>query len=336
MKKLLIIMVAVILVISMGACGNKAGDDDPNIGLWKAVTVEDEGFSYDAADAGFGDFTVELKTGGKCAVSIDGQNYSGTWKLDGRTLTLKAGLLTVTGTIENDRLTIEDLYGLGLTVIFYKDGIRPAGGSDGGDGGGESSGGDVGGELSWWNGEFYGYWQVSSATGQFAKWEGGVWDCYAVIDVNDDATAVMYVWDDEIDMATAELSIDLGGGVASMGSARSEGGEAFWTPLKGGDWVILPTYDGYEDYYGNIFPDDYMELDATTDTDDGYVDYKIVLRPWGVLWDDLPEDMRPPYYDSWYVDSGNYQMPSMLEAIAGSTIFGGEKEAHIHSAIGRP
>ena len=332
MKKLFIVLVAVILVIGMGACGNKTQEEvDPNIGIWQAVTVEDGDYSYEAKDAGFGDFTVELKSGGKCTVTLDGQNYNGTWKLEGNSLTLKAGLLTVTGMIENDRMKIENLYDLGLNVILFMNGAKPSGSTD--SGGSEPTSGNLGSELSWWNGEFYGYWQVSSATGQFADWEGGVWDCYAVINVDSDATATMYVWDDEIDMATAKMSIDLGGGVASMGSARSEGGEAFRTPLKGGDWIILPTYEGYEDYFGNIFPDDYMELDATTDTDDGYVDYKIVLRPWGILWNDLPEDMRPPYYDSWYVDSGNYQLPSMLEAIRGTTIYDGEKEAHIHSAL---
>ena len=187
------------------------------------------------------------------------------------------------------------------------------------------------GELSWWEGEWYGYWVAEKAGGSYADWDGGKWDCYAVIDVNSDSSATMYIWDDEIDIATAEIKIDLEGGIAPMGSANSTGGYAFTEPLDYADWTIIPTYDGYEDYYGNIKFDDYMEFEGLVDTDDAYLRYTIVLRPWGLLWDDVPSEDRPPFYEDWYKEKGLYQEPSMLEVLSLALLDG--SPAHIHSAL---
>ena len=185
--------------------------------------------------------------------------------------------------------------------------------------------------FSWWEGDWYGYWVAEKAGGEFAEWDGGKWDCYAVIDVDADGSATMYIWDDETDMATAEIKIDPEGGVTPMGSANSTGGEAFAEPLDYADWTIMPTYDGYEDYYGNTKFDDYMEFEGLVDTDDVYLRYTIVLRPWGILWDDVPADDRPPFYEEWYVANELYLEPNMVEALSNAR-FGGEP-AHIHSAL---
>ena len=328
MKRIFVILIAVLLVFSFAACGNKDAGDDPNLGMWKAVTVQDGDYTYDAADAGFGGFDIELKSGGKLTVYMDGDKNNGTWKLDGAAFTMSAGLMDVTGTLENGKLTLIDMYSLGLTIIFYKDGVKPAGSSDGGASSG-GSGGNLDGALAWWDGEFYGYWVAEKASGDLKNLEGGVWDCYAVIDVDSDGTATMYIWDDEIDIATAKIKIDPEGGVAPMGSAKSIGGEAFDEPLGDADWIIVPTYDGYEDYYGNIKFDDFMEIEGVADEND-YLRYTIVLRPWGLLWDDVPADQRPPFYEEWYKGGGLYNEP--LLDILNDALFNG-KSAHIHSAL---
>ena len=186
--------------------------------------------------------------------------------------------------------------------------------------------------LSWWEGEWYGYWVAENAGGKYAEWKGGKWDCYAVIDVDSDGNAIMYIWDDEIDVATAEIKIELDGGITPMGSANSIGGNAFAEPLDYADWTIMPTYDGYEDYYGNVKYDDYMEIEGLVDTDDAYLRYTVVLRPWGILWSDMPSEDRSPFYDNWYLHNDFYQKSSLLDALA-DTIFEGEY-SWVHSALG--
>jgi hypothetical protein len=238
----------------------------------------------------------------------------------------------MSGTLVNGKLTLDDVMGTGMSIIFYKEGSNP-GASANTAAPSTGTGVDALSEAqSWWDGEWYGYWTVTSSSGNLANLKGDVWDCYAVINVKSDGTGMMYIWDDEIDMASVEISIEEQGGVGPMGSATSEGGEAFDTLLKHADWLIVPTYEGYEDYWKNKWYDDYMEFEGTCDTNEGSMDYTIVLRPWGKLWDDIPTDNRPPYYDDWYLHNDFYKLSSVLEALA-DTNFNGDT-AHIHSALG--
>ena len=48
--------------------------------------------------------------------------------------------------------------------------------------------------------------------------------------------------------------------------------------------------------------------------------------------DIMPEDSRPPFYDSWYLHNDFYQKDSLLDAL-NETIFDGGS-AHLHSALG--
>ena len=169
--------------------------------------------------------------------------------------------------------------------------------------------------LAWWDGEWYGYWTVYSASGYYEDWEDCIWDCYAIISVEADGTAEMYLWDDDMEMALAHIAIEESGGVGPMGSATSEGGKAFNVPLRHADWVIVPTTAEYKDYYGNPGYDDYMEFEGYCEDEDGDdFHYTVVLRPWGMLWDDIPAEKRPPYHDAWYKDEGIYKM-SMYDAM---------------------
>jgi len=307
-RKIISLFIVLALLICLIACGNKNGNtsDDPNLGLWVAVTGEMWGLSVEVDDMFGAGFTIELKAGGKCALNVDGSKANGNWTLSGGAFTVKGGGLDSSGRLENGVLTLEDVMGLGLTLVFYKNGINP-------DAPASADGGDTGvpakvlsEALAWWDGEWYGYWTAESASGKYADAKGGARDCYAVIDVDSDGAAVMYLWDDKTEIGTVEIAIEELGGVAPMGSAVSTGGEAFGVPLERADWILMPTYAGYEDYWGNSWYDDYMEFEGLYDTDEGYMRYTIVLRPWGILWDDIPEGKRTPDYDSWYVGENAY------------------------------
>ena len=197
------------------------------------------------------------------------------------------------------------------------------------------TGGGLSEALAWWNSNFYGYWTVTSVYGALESLEDGIWDCYAVIDVQPDGSGTVYIWDDDDEMGTVEIQIDELGGIASMGSATSEGGVLFGMPVKHADWVMMPTYDGYEDYWGDIWPGDYMEIDAYCDMEDGdSISYKIVLRPWGILWEDVPEDNRPPYYENWYKNAGFYEYATILDALEATNSATNEgTSSFIHSAL---
>ena len=158
--------------------------------------------------------------------------------------------------------------------------------------------------LDWWEGEWYGYWTITSGTGEFEELEGGVWDCYAIIDINADGTGVVHIWDDDWEIGSVILDLNEGYGVGYMGGGTADGGTLFGDPVGRADWIIRPTFGGA--------PDNQIDIEETytTKEEDFFarsdMSYKIVLRPWGALWDDLPEDKRPPYYEDWYVGQDAY------------------------------
>ena len=467
MKKIFSLLLAAALLAGLAGCGGKnEANDDPNLGVWTAKTGEMLGITIDVTDMFDGGFTIELKSGGKCALTVSGKKANGNWTLDNGAFSVKGGGIDCKGRLENGKLTLEDVMDMGITLHFEKEGgwqaastAEPAGtagsgtakadyfkldsmsGSDFGDmtveeyyemmesfgasrdeilsyvlmypdgkvqfvmfgmlaegtykngvldleadgdsatleyklsgdkltvtmdddggemvfkrssetppslpggssgtgssGAGSSGTGSSGAgssglsdALAWWDGEWYGYWTVTSAYGDYESWEDGVWDCYAVIKVNPDGTAVMYVWDDDIDMAVAEIFIEEMGGVGFMGSATSEGGEAFEVSLRHADWVIMPAEKGYKDYWGNEAYGDYMEFNGYSEDGRDSLSYEIVLRPWGMLWNDIPKNERPPDYESWYAGDDYYKYSSLLDALADTTV-GGEP-ANIHSAL---
>ena len=198
----------------------------------------------------------------------------------------------------------------------------------------ESNGSGLSEALEWWNGDFYGYWTVTAGYGALEYLEDGVWDCYAVIEIEPDGAGIVYIWDDEDEMGTVEIKIDESGGIAPMGSATSEGGVFFDMPVKHADWVMMPTYEGYEDYYGDAWPGDYMEFDAYYEDEAGNsVSYRIVLRPWGILWEDIPDGDRPPYYETWYKNAGYYEYATLLEALEHTNSITDGIPSYIHSAF---
>ena len=119
----LLALVMLISVIALSACGSKDADsNDPNLGIWNATTGEMLGMSMDISDF-FGEgFIIELKSGGKCTLTVDGEKANGKWTLDNGIFTVKGGGIDCEGTLENGSLVLEDVLGMGLTITFEKEG----------------------------------------------------------------------------------------------------------------------------------------------------------------------------------------------------------------------
>ncbi|MDR0489770.1 MAG: hypothetical protein LBH28_00790 [Oscillospiraceae bacterium] len=427
MKKIISLLFFTVLLTSLAACGGKDNaKNDPNLGLWVATTAEIFGESVDASIAFENGFTIELKSGGKCALNVDGEKGDSTWTLKDGVFAIKGNDFTeMSGTLANGKLTLVDLMGSGMTLIFYKEGsssgaastnaatgaigdmlgeyvctgwevggvrtddgagewlklesaargivqiagneypfdwsisgnkmtikedvgitytatyengvitldtgmlyfFEKAGTFVSSNGHGDTAVGTISEALAWWDGEWYGYWTVYSADETYKNYEGGIWDCYAVIDANADNTAVVYLWDDDIELGSVEIQIEPDAG-GIMGGATSEGGVLFDSPVKHADWLIYP----FADYYGNE-TEDMIGIDARfKDSDGDTFEYKICLRPWGMKWNDIPEGEWPPGYEDWYVGDDYCDYPSMLDALTETTLDG--EPVYIHSALG--
>ena len=98
--------------------GGKA--DDPNLGVYKAATVEMYGMQLNADDIYQNGFTIELKSNGVCEINSDGQKGRGKWTLEDDKITIDDNHSVITGTLSNGVLTLENMLDMGLNMIMEK------------------------------------------------------------------------------------------------------------------------------------------------------------------------------------------------------------------------
>lgn len=117
-RTLSILLVAVLLLGVLTACGSKA---DPNLGVYKleslsGMTVEEFAELLGEDVEATKDFmTVELKADGKATFTTEGEANEVTWKLDGDKLSLTADGDTLEGTLKDGKITL-DLDGESVTL----------------------------------------------------------------------------------------------------------------------------------------------------------------------------------------------------------------------------
>lgn len=173
--------------------------------------------------------------------------------------------------------------------------------------------------LDWWNGDWYGWWNVTGGDGEYESWNNKSWDCCANVSIGADYTGKLIIWDEDLpqDNALSEANVALSAiGTGEYGTLTSEDGYFMDGELVHADWIVDP---GIVDY------DDLICIDGWYEDEDGNFHYAMYLRPWGTLWDDVAADdpdNLPYYYESWYlplVEAGK-AMPDTLggEAQAGT------------------
>ena len=116
-RTLAIILAALMLLALLAGCGKS----DPNVGTYKLSGAM--GFSLEefaemagmSADEAADMVQMELKDKGVLELTFDGETETGTWKVDGETLTLEDDGETITGTIKDGVITI-DMEGESMTL----------------------------------------------------------------------------------------------------------------------------------------------------------------------------------------------------------------------------
>ena len=166
----------------------------------------------------------------------------------------------------------------------------------------------------WWNGEWYGWWQMSACYGYYEEMdmEGQWWDVCGVIDIGEDYTGTVTLWDVDYTkddpMALAEVSLNEAG-TSEYGTVMSEGGWFTDVALEHADWIVDP---GLTDYENLIW------IDGNYENGEDAFYYEIYLRPWGTYWDDVDADSQPDTYNDWYlpmIEAGK-AMPDVIGADA--------------------
>lgn len=178
-------------------------------------------------------------------------------------------------------------------------------------------------DFSWWNKEWYGWWTMKNGTGSYqGPCDAGVcWDTYANIEVYDDNTGYLTLWDTETakDSPLIRGYLNFEEGSDSRGKLVNDWITFFdagqWLPqfyatpmdIDAGEWIVDPSNSSVSHFENMIeITGHYEDPDGTGE---GF-DYYIYLRPWGTDWSDvangdtsgcLYKDMMPVIYNDWYV-----------------------------------
>lgn len=121
MKKRLCLLLAVMLVLCLTACGG-AASDDPILGKYEGYSYEMLGFAYEMSEIyPDGDNYIELKDGGKCRMVLSGDGIDGTWDLNGSDIVVTVEGQPSNGTLEDGVLYL-DFLNAGMNMVFAKPG----------------------------------------------------------------------------------------------------------------------------------------------------------------------------------------------------------------------
>ena len=124
MKKIIALLLALAMLLSLAACGGSA-EEDPNAGKYIGISAAVGGFSMPMSDIYPGETWIELKSGGKGDIMLDGDPYGLKWTLEGETFTLTLEGVDSVGTLKNGAIVI-DLMDMGCVMTFQKEGTEPA------------------------------------------------------------------------------------------------------------------------------------------------------------------------------------------------------------------
>ena len=124
MKRLLAVLLSLAMLLSLAACGGSA-EGDPNAGKYIGISAAVGGFAMPMSDVYPGETWIELKSGGKGSIMLDGEDFSFKWTLDGECLTITVQGVDSIGTLSGGDIVI-DLMDMGCVMTFRKEGTEPA------------------------------------------------------------------------------------------------------------------------------------------------------------------------------------------------------------------
>ena len=317
-----------------------------NVGYWTLLRMDSEDPSQAASEEDVAmlkslglEMYVDMKEDGTGTIMLD-DLVAFTWA-DGK---LTANGESLDYTIENDHLLIAQD---GITMVFAR-GEAPNPGATVTEPVTVTDPASTS-PYSWWDGEWYGWWVVYSAHGEFEELEDSYWDAYANIQVNDDDTGYLELWDSDCEAGEiiAWADVSFGSGLSEIGCMISENGYFYDNALGHADWIADPPASEAR------FFEDMICIDGTYEdpsNEDNYYDYYVFLRPWGMYWEDvrnadtsecLYDEMMPAYYDDWYlplINRGVTAMPDSyadgLAMAAGASSAGSAVDADASGVIG--
>ena len=121
MKKIIAILLSIAMLLSLAACGG--GEPDPNAGKYQGISAKALGMTMAMSEVYPGETWVELQSGGKGTVMLDGDNFPMKWTLDGEAITITIEDVDSVGRLADGVITV-DLMDMGVEMTFLKEGAE--------------------------------------------------------------------------------------------------------------------------------------------------------------------------------------------------------------------
>lgn len=152
--------------------------------------------------------------------------------------------------------------------------------------------------LDWircWSGNWYGWWMMKDVTGAYADIKEGAWDACAYIEVYENLTGYMELWDEEgsHNLLIADMNLGFANPDDSQfGVMFCMGGQFLGDELEPYEWIINPD--------GN-YCDNSIGFSGRYEDAYGSYSYYVILLPWGTTWEAMGEESYPEHYYDWYL-----------------------------------
>ena len=121
MKRIITILLALCMMLSLCCCAS--AEPDPNAGVYQGITATALGMSLPMSDIYPGQTYVELQSGGKGTIMLDGRDFKMKWKLEGEQITLTVSGDDSVGTLKDGVLKV-DLLDKGCLMTFLLEGAE--------------------------------------------------------------------------------------------------------------------------------------------------------------------------------------------------------------------
>ena len=122
MKRLFALLLTLAMLLSLAACGGSA-EEDPNAGKYMGTTAKTLGMTMEMSEVYPGETWLELKSGGKGTIMLDGDDFSMKWTLEGEAITITIDGVDSIGTLADGVITV-DLMNMGVEMSFLKEGVE--------------------------------------------------------------------------------------------------------------------------------------------------------------------------------------------------------------------
>ena len=117
MKKAAAWILVLIMALSLCACSSK---EDPNLGVYIGQSGSMGNLSV-PVDAAFpGGFSLELKSGDRAVLTVNGDEYNVKWSAEGDRLKVEAADTVMSGTIGSGTIVLKDVLGSGVDLTLQK------------------------------------------------------------------------------------------------------------------------------------------------------------------------------------------------------------------------